>query len=179
MASKNKINLLPKGQFEYSTLGKFIQWAVNVGRWIVVLTEFIVISAFCSRFYFDTVLADLFDKTKQKQAIVASAASFEENFRQVQDKIKVIKSIMAQENKPAEVVTEVSRLIPQSLSLTEIFINQKSLSLKGVTLSEKALRIFVTNLSNSSLFKEVNLDSISTAKDKLQGIDFNISIVLN
>jgi len=54
-----KVNLLPKDNFEFSLVGKFLRWALTAGRVMVVLTEFVVILAFGSRFWLDKEMNDL------------------------------------------------------------------------------------------------------------------------
>lgn len=175
MSAQDKINLLPKDDFEISTSGKFIQWAVSTGRWIVVLTEFVVICAFLSRFYFDTKLANLFEDVKQKQAIVDSAFSFEENFRLIQEKIKIVKSLLAEEKKPSSIITEISLLLPLDVVLDNISIDSSRLTFSGHSLSENSLNVFLSGLISLPRLEEVNLSGVSTPKDNFPGVDFNIS----
>jgi Tfp pilus assembly protein PilN len=175
MATKAKINLLPQDQFEYSNTGKLIQWAVSVGRWIVVLTEFVVICAFLSRFYFDTVKANLFDETKQKQAIIESATSFEENFRILQEKIKLVRILLAEEKKPSGLIGEVSQLIPLNVSLTRIDIDEDNLKITGSAFSESGINVLAQGLINHQKLENVVLSDISINPESGPGIKFNLS----
>ena len=177
MSAQNKINLLPD-EFGVSTTDKFVKWAVSNGRWVVVLTEFVVICAFLSRFYFDTVLANLFEDIKQKQAIVDSASSFEENFRRVQEKIKIIKSLLAEEKKPSSLIAELSLLLPLDISLTSISVDSKQLTFSGHALSENSLNVLLSGLVSHPRLESINLTSVSTPKDNFPGIDFNISAMV-
>ena len=77
------INLLPKDSFEGSNLGKTLKWLLIGGRTIVVLTEFGVILAFVSRFWYDKQLNDLNDQITQKQAVVRSFTEVENKMRDV------------------------------------------------------------------------------------------------
>jgi Tfp pilus assembly protein PilN len=169
-----KINLLPKDQFEYSQAGKFIKWSISVGRWIVVLTEFIVICAFLSRFYFDTQLANLFDDIKQKKAIVASAATFEENFRNTQEKIKIIKDLLADEQKPSSFIKAVSQSLPLEVTLTKVVIEEGELTVSGYSFSENSLKVFLNELSKKPDFTSVNLREIASRPDNQPGIEFSV-----
>lgn len=178
MLTKDKINLLPKDEFEASTFGKFIKWAVSIGRWIVVLTEFIVICAFLSRFYFDTKLANLFDDIKQKQAIVDSAFSFEEKFRFAQERIKIVKTLLAEEKKPSALFVETGQLLPFDVFLTGMGVEENKLSLKGYSLSEKSLNVFLSGLVSNPRLGEVSLDNVSSQKDNPSAIDFSISTLV-
>lgn len=178
MPAKSKINLIPKDEFEDSSLGKFFKWAVSVGRWIVVFTEFIVICAFLSRFYFDTKLANLFDDLKQKQAIVDSALSFEDNFRELQDKTKMIKTVLAQEKHPAGYFTDINKFLPLNVFLNEIGFDENQINLTGYALSESGLNAFLQNLAAYPATEKITLSNVSNKKGASSGIDFNINAVL-
>lgn len=178
MPSHNKINLLPKDKFEISPVGRFLKWATSAGRIIVVLTEFVVICAFLSRFYFDTQLANLFDEINQKKAIVTSAAAFEESFRQTQEKIKIIKSLLAQESRPSLLISEISQLLPLDISLTAVGLEEKKIILSGYTLSENSLRLFWAGLNQHPQLEQIALTNISSRKEGLPGLDFTITAVI-
>ncbi len=178
MSSRRKINLLPKNTFEYSSTGKLVAWAVSVGRWIVVFTELVVICAFLSRFYFDTQLANLFDDIKQKKAIVTSTAAFEENFRQIQDKIKIVKTLMAGEVKGSAIFSDVNNFLPLDVSLTSAGIEGKDLQLSGYSLSAGSLKRFWLELAKYPKIAEVTIKNVSSRKEGLPGIDFQISAVI-
>lgn len=175
MAAQHQINLLPKDEFESSTVGKLVKWAVGVGRWVVVLTEFIVICAFLSRFYFDTQLANYFDEVKQKKAMVDSALTFEDKFRQIQNKTKIVKEILARESKSSIILNEVNSLLPLDTFLTEVGINDTKLTLGGYALSENGLNIFLQGLISSPQLTTVNLNNVSLKKETSTIVNFNIS----
>lgn len=177
MSAKKNINLLPKDQFEISPLGKFIKWSVSVGRWIVVFTEFIVICAFLSRFYFDTKLANLFDDLKQKQAIVDSALSFEDNFRQIQDKTKTVKTILAKEERPADFFADINKILPLNVFLNEISFGDGKINLTGYALSESGLNALLQNLIAYPPAEKVTLTNVSN-KGEVAGIEFSMSATL-
>jgi len=178
MPIRKQVNLLPKDEFEYTTLGKLVKWCVNVGRWIVVITEFVVICAFLSRFYFDTELANLFDDLNQKQAIVDSAISFEENFRTIQTKTSQIKEILAKEKKPSVFLAEVSQTMPINMYLSNISIEGESLKLEGNCLSENELKTFLSSMIKNSKLEKINLSGLSSQKEGLPGIKFTISAAI-
>ena len=81
-----EINLLPKERWETGVLGKLLKWALNIGRYVVVFTELVVIGAFLYRFGLDRQLTDLKEEIGQKQALVESFGDFEAKFRDLQEK---------------------------------------------------------------------------------------------
>lgn len=174
MPAKDKVNLLPKVDFEESTPGKLLNWIVGVGRWIVVFTEFVVICAFLSRFYFDTKLSNLFDSLRQKKAMVDSALTFQEEFLRTQEKIKIIKSIFAEEQKPSLLITQISQLLPLDTILTSVQINQQSVRLSGYSMSERGIDILAKQITQNPRFSQINLGSL-TKKEFYPGIYFEIN----
>jgi Tfp pilus assembly protein PilN len=178
MPPKGKVNLLPKDKFESSAIGKFLKWATSAGRAIVVLSEFVVICAFLSRFYFDTQLANLFDDIKQKKAIVAAAASFEEQFRQIQEKTQIVKALLAQESRPSVLISEISQLLPADVSLTGINLEGKMITLNGYCLTTNGLRLFWNGLNQHPQLGQVTLSNLSSRKEGLPGFDFILTAMV-
>ncbi len=177
MPGKTKVNLLPQTDFENTNTGKLLNWFTSAGRWIVVLTEFVVICAFLSRFYFDTKLANLFDSLRQKKAMVSSMADFEQEFLLVQEKTKLIKGILAEEQKPSAIVNQISQLIPLDVTLNAIQVEKNGLKLSGNSLSEQGINLFLAGIKRQPNFSQISLGTISQ-KELSPGIDFEISAVI-
>jgi hypothetical protein len=53
------VNLLPQDPFFETVFGRFLKWALSIGRYIVIFTELIVILSFASRFTLDRMVTDL------------------------------------------------------------------------------------------------------------------------
>ncbi|MBI3385346.1 hypothetical protein HY030_04095, partial [Candidatus Gottesmanbacteria bacterium] len=92
---KININLMPTEDLERTPAGRFLKWALTVGRYIVIFTELIVLIAFLSRFWLDRTLSDLHESIKQKQAIVKSAKDLEDQARSVQNRLHEVSTILA------------------------------------------------------------------------------------
>jgi len=176
MLGKTKVNLFPKTGFENTNAGKLLNWATSTGRWIVVLTEFVVICAFLSRFYFDTKLSNLFDSLRQKKAMVSSMANFEQEFLLVQEKAKLIKGILAEEQRPSVIVNQVSQLIPLDVTFNAIQIEKSNLRISGNSLSEQGISLLLTGIKRQPNFSQISLGTISQ-KEFAPGINFEISAV--
>src|SRR3989344_3425468 len=68
--SRIDINLIGEGDFSRTPIGRIVTWATTYGRYIMILTEIIVLLAFISRFSLDRKLTDLKEEITQKQAII-------------------------------------------------------------------------------------------------------------
>ena len=84
---KRQINLLPQEEFAASTLGRVLNWLLTTFRYIVIVTEIVVMTAFLSRFWLDAKSTDLNELIKQKQAVIAASADFEKEFRLTKDNL--------------------------------------------------------------------------------------------
>jgi Tfp pilus assembly protein PilN len=173
---KDKINLLPQEDFEKKPLGKFLLWALSAGRWIVILTELVVITAFISRFKFDRDLTDLHDKIKQKQAIVQSYSAFEEEFRFFKTRIAQIKTLYSKQIDSAAVLNTVALNMPNDVLLSQFSFEGTSLSISGVALSEEGLGNFLAGLITSKKFTDIDVSSITRKRDEA-GIRFSFTAV--
>jgi len=173
----HQINLLQKEDFEKRPLGKFLNWALTVGRWIVVFTELVVILAFLSRFKLDTDLADLQDKIREKQSIVVNSASFEKTFRSAQNRIIQIQSVENNQLGVNKILEEFQRITPSDLIIKSLNFKEKVLTVTGTSFNESGLSLFINNLSGSPIFTQTQITNI-TKGGKKPGLDFTIKTEL-
>jgi Tfp pilus assembly protein PilN len=175
--SKQKIELLPQDEWEKGSTGRLLRWTLNVGRYIVIVTELIVVLAFLSRFKLDRDLTNLYEEIKKKQVLVEANGQFEENFRFLQSRLKSIQQIEQQQTSTVAVIEEVSKLIPRDVSLSNLSFNGETISLTAVSLSEQGLASFLKNFKNSQRFEKTSLLGVTTGTEKGIGIQFQINSI--
>ncbi len=174
-AKLGKINLLPKDSFEFSVLGKILKWALTSGRVLVVLTEFVVILAFGSRFYFDKKLNDLVETIDQKQAVVDSFADIEKKIRDILSRQTIVEKYLKGNLAIANVIGQIRRVTPQNVTFNEIIIDSKGFSLAGSSGSEGGLANLLLGVSNIPNISGVSVGGIDF--DQRQGIiNFRINV---
>ncbi|KKR69678.1 MAG: hypothetical protein UU12_C0039G0005 [Candidatus Woesebacteria bacterium GW2011_GWA2_40_7b] len=93
MPKTKTINLLPQEEFDVSTLGRILKWAMGTFRIIVIVTEMIVMTAFLSRFWLDAQNSDLNDAIAIKTAQISAQSDFEKQFRILQHKLSIFKTL--------------------------------------------------------------------------------------
>ena len=106
-----EINLLPKDPFLESPLGKILQWALSAGRYLVIVTELVVVISFATRFSLDRRVTDLNSAIHQKQIIIQSYGDLEERVLTVQKKIDSFAQVEQQFNL-AEAFPPLSEIVP-------------------------------------------------------------------
>lgn len=163
-----KINLAPKDPFFETTIGKFLNWALHVGRYIVIFTELVVILSFASRFTLDRRVTDLNESIHQKRIIAESYGPLENNFRLAQEKIKSYEQI-EQTNNLVEVFPKLQRVVPKNIQLVDLLVEPNGISLEAVAASNNALNLFINNLQLSPDFSEVTVSRIETRGEKQPG----------
>jgi len=169
------INLLPGKNFEKSSIGKFLKWALSVGRYIVIFTELIVILAFLARFKLDRDIADLHDEIEQKKIIVESARGLEDDYKKLQFKIGEAKKIIDSQEDYREILNKVGVMTPVDAVVETFTMNNNSFTLKAQVFSDAGLATFISEFKNSPYFSEVNLGTITKGEDGVVGTRFLIS----
>lgn len=176
MAAKqgfSHINLLPKDSFEFSPLGRFLSWATTAGRVLVVLTEFVVLLAFGSRFYFDKKLNDLGEVLDQKQAQIEAFSETETRIRTVLAKQAPIGSYLKDNLRFSEKYLALAKLIPVGVKLEKLTIDTGGTTMVGEANSELSFAQFLNRLKNTDGL--VKLSMKETTFDQVTGaVKFNI-----
>jgi len=167
------INLLPKDSFSYSTLGKFLTWATTSGRVLVVLTEFVVLLAFGSRFYFDKKVNDLKEEVDQKQAQIQAFADTERIIRTILAKQTPVNGYLMGNLAFNERYGELSRIMPAGVRLEKLTVDKTGMTLVGESDSELG---FAQLLRSLKKFRgATRLSMKETSFDQTTGtVKFNI-----
>lgn len=176
---KKTIDLLSKEGLEKTPIGKFLQWGLTFGRYIVIFTELIVIIAFLSRFKLDRDLAKLHEEIQEKQAIIVSLEELENDVRFLQKRLEFIKKTELESLKPAPILEELSQITPIDLTFSELEIKTDSTSIKGNCLSKIGLSTFLNGLKSNERFSQIELGSISSKGKKDPTLKFELSAKLN
>ena len=176
-APKKEINLLPQDDWEKKPIGKIVKWALTFGRYIVVITELIVIVCFVSRFSLDREISDIYEEVEAKQIQVQAYHQFENDFRLTQKQLKTIKELWETKDNAPEITTNIRTLIPLNITLEKIAFNGDSVNLSGSSLSESGIATLITNFNQSPLFENVQMGNIT--KDNRLEINFSLSAKLS
>jgi len=178
-AIKTTIEFIPQEPWEKTNFGKFLKWLLNIGRWIVIITELIVIIAFLSRFKLDRDLTNLNEKIKQKQAIINSSTAFEKDFRFLQKKLSTIEGLNKSQIESNKILAIFSQITPAGIQLSNFIIdNQRKIGLTASADSETTFAFFLKNLKAEPQLKNLALDKISINQEQFGKIVFNIKVEL-
>jgi Tfp pilus assembly protein PilN len=168
-----KVNLLPKDAFETSFLGKFLKWSLTAGRAMVVLTEFVVILAFASRFWFDKKLNDLREANDFKQTTIQSYVETEEQMRGVLTRQKAVSVFLSERLKTSEGVGRLRLLLPGGTVLSQVNFLKNGVGIAGMAGSEQALAQTINAMKSYQDVERVEIKKIEFDQKK-GGVEFEI-----
>lgn len=171
----SSINLLPKTSFEFSTTGKALKWATTVGRVLVVLTEFVVLLAFASRFYFDKKLDDLGEVLTQKEAQIKAYGSVEAEMRKVLAKQLPVETLQKGGLGFVSKVDNLTAILPIGVVLDSLSLDKTGLTIAGKAQSEYGFAQFIGGIKRLSGVSMVNLKDTSFDQTT-GGVKFSIQI---
>jgi len=139
---------------------RIIRYLTTVGRYIIVFTELIVISAFISRFWLDRQNSDLSETLRQQKAIIESTSEFEKEYISIQGRLKYIETqYKNQPNYISNIKTLVSS-IPTGVFLENFTISPDSAQISIYSYEEDSLVNLMVNLSLNPQISTVNIQKI-------------------
>lgn len=174
------INLMPQDPFFETGLGRFLKWALSVGRYIVIFTELIVIVSFASRFTLDRMVTDLNASIEQRKRVIESYGDLEQEFRFVQQQIEDYRQLK-QEANLVDIFPILNENVPSNVVFESLLIRPQSISFTGSALSQDSLNILISNLQLNPHFKQVTVSKIESRGEKTTGFNFdmNAEVVLD
>lgn len=173
-----QINLLPQDEFESSTLGRVLKWALSTFRIMVIITELFVMSAFLSRFWLDARNSDLNDEITQEVTKIKAFRNVENEFRSVQDRT-IIASSIYDDVKDTKVITNVLKYIPEDVVFNSVSRIGNKITIRATSYSERSISQFLVNLNSGKEFDNVELYDVSSNFENSQTTVFSITAKIN
>ncbi|HBC72337.1 MAG: hypothetical protein UX91_C0001G0046 [Candidatus Amesbacteria bacterium GW2011_GWB1_47_19] len=173
-ARARTINLLPLSGLETSFWGKLLKWAITSGRYIIIVTELVVILAFLSRFKLDSDLVNLNEEINGKVNILNGYAPLEQEFIQRQARLEALDKLLAGRYSPRDKMDKLAEKVPPELKLAILDMDQEKITSEANSLGEQALGTFITGLGKDPTWKSIELTQVS--EEPLKGIKFSLVI---
>ena len=168
------VNLLPQDPFLDSVIGKFLSWSLSIGRYLVILTEFIVITSFLSRFKLDRDLTDITESIVRQKAVIASYQEVETNFRSVQDRINFM-NLQQQNNSILTSLDFIEKNIPIDTKLTQLNLQPTSWSLTASSITAQGMKATIDRIVAQNPQSDVSLGEVKL-NSRTGTIDFSVRV---
>lgn len=171
--NSHSINLI-KGQGE-SFFDKFINWALTVGRLVVILTELVALSAFLYRFFLDRQLIDLHDQIAQKQAVVKLLKQNENTYLDLQGRLALASTLTTTGQETTQIFSDILRLAPPDFVFNNIVLSQDAVKIDASVQSVSSLASLIKDIRN---YKETSSISLDRIENKTTGAAIAVSITV-
>lgn len=180
MAARKKqvnINLIIREQSGNSLSEQFLSWILTYGRYIIIITQIIVLSVFFFRFKIDRDHTDLKEKITEKQAIVESLSDFETEIRRVQGRLSNIKAVSENQDGLIKVIRFLQQRTPSDTSFTNLILTTNKISFQASSGNLRTFSYILRQIQTDNKFSEVILQDMNRKADGR--IDFKIEAKLN
>lgn len=168
------INLVKDKQIPF--FDKFLNWALTIGRLIVIITEVVAVIAFVYRFSLDEKLVNLHDAIKQQQKIISVLKNDENKYRNLQDRIALAATFSTKATSSNQIITDIVNLIPKQMRINDLILNKDRINLKVDVASVSSLADLIDSLKNYRSIKSISIDNIEN-KPSI-GLSVDITIML-
>lgn len=158
-----RINLLQEKEKDLT--GKIIYFALHYLRYILVVTQIVVIAVFFYRFKIDQEIIDLRDELQQKEEIVAVSDPLLAEARAVDLKTREAKEIIGRQDSFSRMFAYFFSVFPSSLRVTHMEVTERGMNFDAVTSDPQIVRLFLEKLQGDNSFKKVELGSIRRVDD--------------
>lgn len=169
---KYNINLAPRRK--RSLLERVNFFFSNYLRYILVITQLIVIITLFGRFQIDQNIIDLKESIDQKKEIIKATTSLIDGAKEVNQRSKNIKTLINSQAKFLEMTDYVFTSFPTSVFLSSITIDNESVTMTGEGQDVRQFQSFYNFLKKDGHFKSVQLSDL-----KKTGSTFSFSMSLD
>ncbi len=167
---KYKINLL--AEKEPSFAEKVMYFFLNYLRYIIVITQLVVIGVFFYRFRIDQSIIDLKESVDQKREIIQVVSPLLKQAELIDERTREIKQIIGSQKSLGLMINYLLSIFPQDITLNNLEIGGKSLKMTGKASDPKIIQTFYQVLKRDKKFTSIDLQNIKRGED-------GYSLVLN
>jgi len=153
-----KINLMHKK--EISLIDRMTFFGLNYLRYIIVITQLIVIGVFFYRFQIDQRIIDLKESVEQKKEIVKIVLPLLNEAAKIDKKTSIIDETLLQQEKFSGMLEYFIASFPETVILTNLEIKDGAIKIMGDASNAKDLQSFYATLKKENKFKTVSLQNI-------------------
>lgn len=170
MQSSASVNLV---KTQNNTYDNIVHWALSIGRVLIIITELVAFSAFVYRFSLDRTIVDLHTKIKQEKLILENLKSQEQTYRNLQERLSLVKKITVEGNAKVDTLNDIITLTPQGITFNSFDLEPNQLDIDSNMESVSSLNTFIKSLKSYSKISSVSITNIS---NKADGSGINVLI---
>ncbi|MFH2085549.1 MAG: PilN domain-containing protein [bacterium] len=175
---KRSINLLPRDEFESSTIGVVLEWSLVFGKWAVIITQLVVMGAFLYRFTLDRSLTDLRKAMAKQVTVIKSYEQVERDYVLLQKRVTQAKKALESEDVTLKAVSELMRITPSEVWFDRVSLSPDSMTLTAYAASLPGFGQFLTAVQSNPMFSGIRVGKLESSTAKGAQIQFDLSLKL-
>jgi hypothetical protein len=168
---KYKINLL--NQREISFVDKVVYFSLNYLRYIIVITQLIIIFVFFYRFQLDQQIIDLKESVVQKNEIIQVVLPLLKEGEIIEKKQEAARMVLSNQNRTLSMFKYFLSIFPKGLILSELTLEKNAINVFGTAIQVENLQAFINLAKKEQKFKKVDLKSLKKTES---GYDFELNL---
>lgn len=169
---KYAINLLAEKETPF--LERMMYFSLNYLRYIIIITQLVVIGVFFYRFQIDQQIIDLRESVDQKKEIIQVVLPLLKEAEKIDKQTVASKNIFKTQQKFSATIQYFLSVFPASLLLSKLEIDGGAVKATGDTNDIHNLQVFYLLLKKEQRFEKVELQSI-----KKTDIGYSFVLYLN
>lgn len=154
---------------------KIYAWVFNIGRYLIILVEVVVLIAFVTRFSLDRKKNDLEEKIKVKVHMLKAQTKVEAELRSVQSALTSFSLLIDDQNIMSTRVSKILDLIPEEMELQTFSINTDRISLQLLSPSYEVAHKFEESLRTDKDYGDVKV----SVESEGAGASVQFSVTVN
>lgn len=155
---------------------KFMNWALTIGRLIIIITEVIAAITFVYRFSLDDKLVNLHSAIKQKQNVISLLKNDENKYRNLQERIALASDFSEKAIASNKTITDIIDLIPRQMKTNNLTFGKKSINMDVGGASVSSLVDLIDSLKSYPDIKSISIDNIES--ESLTGLSINLKAMI-
>lgn len=159
---KYGINLI--GERKRDLLETVLYFFLNYLRYILVITQLVVIGVLFYRFSIDQSIIDLKETVDQKKEIVKTVSPLVAEVKKVDSQVTEIKKIVLQQDSQQRLLNYILSQFPASANLSQLLLDPDKISLIGSSNNPKDIQLFYNKLKKDGKFASVNFSNLQKAE---------------
>jgi len=154
----HQINLLPN--HGDTLFVQFLNWALTIGRLLIILVETLALGVFLYRFSLDMQTQDLKDKIKVQRSIVQSFKPQEDVFRNLQSRLALVKTYDAQSANSPNILSKIIDEGRGHITFRKIYISNDVIRIEAQASTALPLTEFVNSLKTFPHVTGISIDKV-------------------
>lgn len=164
--------------------GEAIHWLLNVGRYLIIITQIVALAIFILSIKLSTDKNNLSEDIQSLTNKVAVEETFENEFRNTSNRFSEVKRLKIDRFENNKVIAEFLDLLPKKMIITSLSIGGEELDgdqmeFSGEFDNTKQLQTLVVSFSKSNKLVGLDIQELSHPNEENDKFTFTARVIVN